>query len=57
MVDSPNSIRTLLQEKLDKHVDTLRAVDALYIWSAVLGLFVAIIMIAMAALLKARHVH
>ena len=57
MVDSPNSIRTLLYEQWDKHVGAWRTLDPLYIWSAVLGLFGAFILIAIAALMKARHVH
>ena len=57
MVDSPNSIRTLLYEKWDKHVNTWRTLEPLYIWSAVLGLLGAFMMIAIAALMKARHVH
>jgi hypothetical protein len=52
MVDSPNSIRSLLDGKWSKHLGVWRTVDRLYIWSAAVGLFVALLLIAVAQLMR-----
>ena len=52
MADSPNSIRTLLDGKWSKHLGVLRTVDRLYIWSVAVGLFVALLLIAVAQLMQ-----
>jgi len=52
MADSPNSIRSLLDGKWSKHLGVWRTVDRLYIWSAAVGLFVALLLIAVAQLMR-----
>ena len=52
MADSPNSIRALLDGKWGKHLGVRRTVDRLYIWSVAVGLFVALLLIAVAQLMQ-----
>ena len=49
MADSPNSIRVLLD---GKHLSVWRTVDRLYIWGAAVGLFVGLLLIAVAQLIQ-----
>ena len=52
MADSPNSIRALLGGKWGKHLGVWRTVDRLYLWSAAVGLVVALLLIVAAQLMR-----
>ena len=52
MSDSPSSIRGLLYGKLVRPLGLWRAVDPLYIWSAVIGLSVAFVLIIVAQVMQ-----
>ena len=67
MSESPNPIRAILSGKLDNHRGVLpggwllrgawKAVDPLYVWSAVVGLFVALVLIAVSQVLQTGRLH
>lgn len=52
MADSRSPIRGLLYGKWVRPVGLRRTVDRLYIWSAVIGLFLAVVLIVVAQVMQ-----
>jgi hypothetical protein len=57
MLGSPISIRALLHGKRGRHLGVWRNVDPLYIWTAAVGLVVALLLIAVAQLMQCGRLH
>lgn len=57
MSDSPSSIRGLLYGKWVRPFGLWRTVDPLYIWSAVIGLFLALVLIVVAQVMQTGRLH
>ena len=57
MSDSPSSIRGLLYGKWVRPLGLWRTVDPLYIWSAVIGLFLALVLIVVAQAMQTGRLH
>jgi hypothetical protein len=57
MADFPSSIRGLLNGKWVRPLGLWRTVDALYVWSAVIGLLLAFVLIAVAQVMQTGRLH
>jgi hypothetical protein len=57
MLGSPSSIRALLHGKRGRHLGVWRSVDPLYIWTAAVGLVVALLLIAVAQVMQSGRLH
>ena len=57
MSDSPSPIRGLLYGKWVRPLGLWRTVDPLYIWSAVIGLSVAFVLIVVAQVMQTGRLH
>ena len=57
MADSNSAIRGLLYGKWVRPLGLWRTVDSLYIWSAVIGLFLGLVLIVVAQVMQTGRLH